>query len=75
MQQLSEFYYLVSLITDDNKAIKKIKKRITLAKHVFAKKNTHFTDLNKISNMKFKKYIFIVFYYMILNVNNKQCCT
>ncbi|KAF0748902.1 Reverse transcriptase domain-containing protein [Aphis craccivora] len=38
LQQVNEFCYLGSLITDDNKSTKEKRRRIKLAKHAFEKK-------------------------------------
>jgi hypothetical protein len=45
LQQVSEFCYLGSLIIDDNKSTKEIRRRITLTKHTFEKKG-HFLQIN-----------------------------
>lgn len=46
IQQVKEFCYLGSLLTDDNKATKDISKQITLFKQIFEKKWRLLTNKN-----------------------------
>lgn len=46
IEQVQEFCYLGSLITQENNSKKEIRRRIALAKHAFEKKRTLLTNKN-----------------------------
>lgn len=71
LQRVNKFCYLGSLITDDNKSTKEIRRQITLAKHAIEKKRTLPTNkhLSISSRKKFvKTYIWSILYYIVVNL-------
>jgi len=75
LQQVNEFCFLGSLITDDNKSTKEIRRRITLAKHALEKKKTLLINKHLSINSRkksVKTYIWSILLYGCKSCDNRK---